>query len=188
MDLLKYWGCWNIWWYQICQHHQYSYQSINISTCLAEFPRFPSFQQRWCRDDAETMHRWCRDDADMIQRWCRDDAEMMQRSCSWYINGNIWYFTETLECLWTYWNIEHVGIYDGMRYFNILNILMNLSTFQHFSEVPCGSIIWARTHDVVNIWDAQRYVAICSDMKRYAAASLKFPMSLIDEWEHMMFH
>ena len=56
-----------------------------------------------------------------------------------------------LECSWTYWNIGDVGIYDGMRYSNIHNILMDLSTFQHFSEMPWNPIISARSLDISNI-------------------------------------
>ena len=74
-----------------------------------------------------------------------------------------------LEYVWTYWNIEDVGMYDGMIYIQHLNILMNQSTFQHFREMPWISIILARTLDILNLWDVQRYAAICSDTQRYAA-------------------
>ena len=56
-----------------------------------------------------------------------------------------------LECLWTYWNIEDVEIYDVLRCFNIINILMDLLTFQHFREMPWASMILARTFDIHNL-------------------------------------
>ena len=89
--------------------------------------------------------------------------------CPWWNNGTTWHSTKMLGNSWSYWNMDDVWIYISMRHSDILNILMNPSTIQHFSENIWISIIPARTHDIFNIWDVQRYAAICSDMQWYAA-------------------